>query len=101
MIASQQRLFDEFHCDINRSITIYSLAMRVFLTHFDEENSIIMNKHHYAEFIHESYFGGHTDIYRLRAQFVYVYDINVLYPFACLWTCLVVNRIRHWINRLS
>ena len=76
MGAAQAIIFDQFGCDINRSMTISSLSMRLFLTQFYEDNSIIMNNHHNAEFIRESYFGGHTDLYRPIADSVYGYDIN-------------------------
>jgi hypothetical protein len=86
-------MFKEFQVDIHQSITLPSLALKIYRIHFMPENSIyqILNKPYWN--IRESYTGGAVDVYiphnrissffsKTKALFkqLFYYDVNSLYP---------------------
>jgi hypothetical protein len=86
-------IYSKFNINIHKSLTLPSLAMRIFKIHFMPANSIyqILGK---TEFdIRESYTGGSVDVYipsnrttpffgnyRPMHRLLYSYDVNNLYP---------------------
>ena len=82
-------IFNEFKVNINKSLTLPSLAMRIYKTHFMPANSIYQLGGEVEQAIRESYSGGAVDVYIphnrksvLSKQLtkLFYYDVNSLYP---------------------
>ena len=58
-------------------------SMKIFRSKFLKVNIPILKRIDDA-FIREAYFGGATDYYQMKAENIYYYDVNSLYPFAML-----------------
>lgn len=69
---------------VSGSLTISSLAMKIFLTRFYANNIPLINKRSVYEDIKKSYFGGITEVYKPYGKDLYYYDVNSLYPYAAL-----------------
>lgn len=78
----RDEIFDNFKIDITRILTLSSLALKIFLTHFydDNKNSIQKTEGSLDTFIRESYFGGVVDVFKPFLTNGFCYDINSLYP---------------------
>ena len=84
-------IFNHFKININLSLTLPALAMRIYKTHYMPENSIYQLLGNVERDIRESYTGGAVDVYiphnRKESFFnkiftkLYYYDVNSLYPF--------------------
>ena len=84
-------VYNKFQVNIHKSLTLPSLAMRIYKTHYMPENSIYQLLGKVEEAIRLSYTGGHVDAYiphnrlgtRIRDGFkkLFYYDVNSLYPF--------------------
>lgn len=57
--------------------------MQIFRRKFLKDNIPIL-KRSIDEAIREGYFGGATDFYKMKAENIYYYDVNSLYPFAMM-----------------
>nr|YP_010736377.1 DNA-directed DNA polymerase [Zygnema circumcarinatum]QKQ14707.1 DNA-directed DNA polymerase [Zygnema circumcarinatum]WEL36350.1 DNA-directed DNA polymerase [Zygnema circumcarinatum] len=90
---TQSTIFKQFACDIVKSGSISSLAMKIFLTHYYQEDTIYSNGESNDAFIRKAYFGGHADIYKTLGQNTYVYDVNSLYAY-CMRKDMPVGRPR-------
>lgn len=85
-------IFKEFQVNITKSLTLPSLAMRIFKSHYLQENTIYQLLGNIEEAIRESYTGGAVDVYkphnRTSETFsrnktfkpLFYYDVNSLYP---------------------
>ena len=116
LVKFNQLIFDKFQLNINKSLTLSSLAMTIFKVHYMEENSIFQLLGKVEEDIRESYTGGAVDVFiphnfnpkiynynypkeqlnRLQEagianETLYYYDVNSLYPF-CMLQDLPVGR---------
>lgn len=69
---------------VSGSLTIPSLAMKIFLSKFYGNNIPLINKKSVYEDIKKSYFGGITEVYKPYGEGLYYYDVNSLYPYAAL-----------------
>ena len=95
-------IFNHFKININLSLTLPALAMRIFKTHYMLENSIYQLLGNVERDIRESYTGGAVDVYiphnRKESFFnkiftkLYYYDVNSLYPFVMANTPMPVGR---------
>jgi hypothetical protein len=73
-------LFD-YKVDITTILSTSTLSMKIFRQKFLKVNIPILKRID-DEFIRQGYFGGATDYYKLKAENLYYYDVNSLYPFA-------------------
>jgi len=83
-------IYKEFKVNIHNSLTLPSLAMRIYKTLFMPENTIYQLLGKIEKDIRESYTGGAVDVYiphnRIGSFFskyfrkLYSYDVNSLYP---------------------
>lgn len=78
----------QIHKDYNISImegnTISSLAMKLYLNQFYNDNTPSINKHSMYTDIKQGYYGGITEVYIPYGENLFYYDVNSLYPFAAL-----------------
>jgi hypothetical protein len=93
LIKFNELIFKEFQINTDKPLTLPSLAMKIYQTHFMPENSIYQILGKPESFIRESYTGGAVDVYiphnritgffgNIKAKFIklYYYDFNSLYP---------------------
>ena len=57
--------------------------MQIFRSKFLKVNIPILKRIDDA-FIRDGYLGGATDYYKMKAENIYYYDVNSLYPFAMM-----------------
>ena len=63
---------------VTGSLTISSLAIKIYLTKFYSTDIPLINKRSVYEDIKKSYFGGITEVYRPYGENLYYYDVNSL-----------------------
>lgn len=69
---------------VSSSLTISSIAMKIFLNKYYKNNIGLINKNSIYEDLKLSYFGGVTEVYKPYGENIYYYDVNSLYPYAAL-----------------
>ena len=90
-------IYKEFKIDSHTVLTLPSLAMKIYKTHYMPDNSIYQLLGKAEEAIRSSYTGGACDVYiphnrissffsKVKATFIklYYYDVNSLYPYVML-----------------
>ena len=83
-ISKLQEIYINDYCvDITSALSSSTLSMQIFRRNFLKFNIPIL-KRNCDEFIRKGYFGGATDYYQMKAENIYYYDVNSLYPFAML-----------------
>jgi hypothetical protein len=70
-----------YKVDITTILSTSTLSMKIFRSKFLKVNIPILKRRD-DNFIRNSYFGGATDFYQLKATNIFYYDVNSLYPFA-------------------
>lgn len=83
ILKAQEIYWMAFKVDIVKKLSISSLALCIFRTHYydpDNWNIYIPNKNE-DTFIRRGYYGGHADAYIPKGENLYHYDVNSLYPF--------------------
>ena len=86
-------IFNKWQININSALTLPSLAMRIYKTHYLPKNTVYQLSGQIESDIRQSYSGGAVDVYiphnrtsplnkRPLYQLVYSYDVNNLYPYA-------------------
>ena len=104
LIKFNTLIFSKFNINIDATLTLPSLAMRIYQTHFMPENSIYQLTGKIESDIRQSYSGGAVDVYiphnRLSSFFnnvktifnkLYYYDVNSLYPFIMANTLMPIG----------
>jgi len=108
LVKFNELIFNEFKVNINASLTLPALAMRIYKSQFMPKNTIyqILGINCDND-IRESYTGGAVDVYiphnrvstdsffsRLKTYFIklYYYDVNSLYPFVMAKTMMPVGK---------
>lgn len=80
-------VFKDFKIDSIKVLTLPSLAMKIWKTHFMPKDSVYQ-LHDQPEFnIRKSYTGGSVDVYiphNKENEILYYYDVNGLYPYVML-----------------
>jgi hypothetical protein len=87
-------IFNNFQINIHKTLTLPSLAMRIYKTHYMPKNTIYQLVGIVEQAIRESYSGGAVDVYiphnrtnsffdKVKALFqrIFIYDVNALYPY--------------------
>jgi hypothetical protein len=83
-------IFKEFSIDIDKCLTLPSLAMRIYKSHFMPKDSIYQLGGEVEQNIRQSYSGGAVDVYKPHNKIgswfskqyykLFYYDVNSLYP---------------------
>jgi hypothetical protein len=107
LIKFNELIFKQFNVNIDNSLTLPALAMRIYKSQFMPKNSIYQLLGPVERDIRESYTGGAVDVYiphnrvntdslfsRLKAAFItlYYYDVNGLYPAIMAKTLMPVGK---------
>jgi DNA polymerase type B, organellar and viral len=79
----QEIYLNEYSVDITSILSTSTLSMKIFRSKFLKVNIPILKRIDDV-FIREGYFGGATDFYQMKAENIYYYDVNSLYPFAMM-----------------
>jgi hypothetical protein len=77
----------KYKIQVTNTLTISSLALKIFLSKYYNNNIPLITKRSIYEDIKLSYFGGITEVYRptnINNETLYYYDVNSLYPYAAL-----------------
>lgn len=90
LVSFNELVFKEFKVNIHASLTLPSLAMRIFKSHYMPKNTIYQLLGRVEADIRESYSGGAVDVYnpafnnknisQTDRGNLYYYDVNSLYP---------------------
>ena len=105
LIKFNELIFNYFKVNINSSLTLPSLAMRIYKSQFMPENTIYQLLGKVEQNIRNCYTGGAVDVYiphnrinafarSIRGFFtkLFVYDVNSLYPFIMAETPMPVGK---------
>lgn len=79
----QEMYLLDYNVDICSILSTSTLSLKIFRSKFLKVNITILKRRD-DTFIRQSYFGGATDYYKLRAFNLFYYDVNSLYPFAMM-----------------
>lgn len=77
----QELYLQKYNVDICSILSTSTLSLKIFRSKYLNVD-IPVFKRRDDTFIRKSYFGGATDYYQLKANNIYYYDVNSLYPFA-------------------
>ena len=89
IVKFNELIFKEFKVNIHNSLTLPSLAMRIYKVHFMPANSIFQIDSEIEQAIRQSYSGGAVDVYiphnrkgpiSKQLTKLFYYDVNSLYP---------------------
>lgn len=84
MIKANEQIHDDHNINIMEGLTISSLAMKIFLSKFYDNNIPLINKASIYNDIKAAYYGGITEVYKPYGENLYYYDVNSLYPYVAL-----------------
>lgn len=83
MRKAQEKYWVRYQIDINKCLTVSSMAMKIYRTHYYPQTwPIYRPQANQDTFIRRGYYGGHTDVYKPYGKSLYYYDVNSLYPYA-------------------
>jgi len=98
-------IFNEFQININKPLTLPSLAMRIYKTHYMPKDTIYQMLGRPEWNIRESYTGGAVDVFRphnrlttffekAEAFFIklFYYDVNSLYPYVMAFNDMPIGK---------
>jgi len=77
----QEMYLRDYQVDICSILSTSTLSLKIFRSKYLKVNIPILKRRD-DNFIRNSYFGGATDYYQLKATNIFYYDVNSLYPFA-------------------
>jgi hypothetical protein len=81
MTSINKQIFIDFNTDLKDSLTISSLATRIFLNKYYNNDIPVINKASLYSDIKQAYYGGITEVYKPYGNNLYYYDVNSLYPY--------------------
>jgi hypothetical protein len=79
----QEMYLLDYNVDICSILSTSTLSLKIFRSKYLKVNIPILKRRD-DSFLRNSYFGGATDYYKLRAENLFYYDVNSLYPFAMM-----------------
>lgn len=96
LIKANKQIFLDYNINMNDSMTISGLAVRIFLKDFYSNNIPNIDKTSLYRDIKQGYYGGITEVYKPRGNNLFYYDVNSLYPYVSLQdmpglTCSKIN----------
>ena len=78
---AQEKYWNRFKVDITKCLTVSSMAMKIYRTHYYHHTyPIYRPEPNKSAFIRRG--GGHTDVYIPHGKGLFYYDVNSLYPYA-------------------
>jgi DNA polymerase type B, organellar and viral len=77
----QELYIHDYNVDITTILSTSTLSMLIFRTKFLKVKIPVLKRID-DSFIRQGYFGGATDYYKMKAENIYYYDVNSLYPYA-------------------
>ena len=80
MIKVNKQVFVDYDIDLKDSLTISSLAARIFLKQYYHNNIPVINITSLYKDTKEAYYGAITEVYKPYGNNLYYYDVNSLYP---------------------
>ena len=105
LVKFNKLIFSEFKVNINTSLTLPALAMRIYKSQFMPDNTIYQLLGEVERDIRQAYTGGAVDVYiphnrissfldNIKTLFIklYLYDVNSLYPFIMAKTMMPVGK---------
>ena len=81
---ANKQVFMDYNVDMTEKLTISSLALRIFLKDFYNNNIPMINKPSLYKDIRKAYYGGITEVYKPHGYNLFYYDVNSLYPCVAL-----------------
>src|ERR1700753_46407 len=103
-------VFNKFSVSIHNSLTLPSLAMKIYKTNFMPENTIYQILGKPYNDISQSYTGGAVDvyiphnrsesIYSRMSKKLYYYDVNSLYPFVMASRPMPIGKPKAFIGNI-
>ena len=78
---ANKQVFEDYNINMIDSLTISSLAMKIYLQKYYKTNIPCINKASIYNDIKKGYYGGITEVYRPYGENLYYYDVNSLYPY--------------------
>ena len=84
LVKANKQIFLDYKIDMLDSLTISSLANKLFMTKYYDNNIPIINKLSLYNDVKLAYYGGITEVYKPYGENLYYYDVNSLYPYAAL-----------------
>ena len=79
----QEKYILDYGVDITTILSTSTLSLKIFRANFLDVDIPVLKRVD-DTFLRESYFGGETDYYKLRAVNIFYYDVISLYPFYLL-----------------
>ena len=107
LVQFNNLIFNNFNVNIHKSLTLPSLAMRIYKSQFMPKNQIYQIGGAVERDIRQSYTGGAVDVYiphnrksvdslfsQIKTFFttLYYYDVNSLYPFVMSSTAMPIGK---------
>ena len=81
---ANKQVFIDYNVDMTDNLTISSLALKIFLSKFYDNNIPLLSKPSIYRDINLGYYGGITEVYKPYGENLYYYDVNSLYPYVAL-----------------
>lgn len=83
-VKSNQQIFLDYNINMQDSITISGLAMKLFIHDYYDNNIPRIDTSSVYHDIKLAHYGGITEVYKPYGENLNYYDVNSLYPFASL-----------------
>ena len=84
LTKANKEIFRTFSVNMIDEKTISSLALRIFLKDYYNNNILHISQTSAYTDIKQAYYGGITEVYKPFAKDLNYYDVNSLYPYAAL-----------------
>lgn len=84
LVKANKQVFLHYDIYMVDSLTIYNLAIKLFMTRYYSNNIPPINKPSIYSDLIQAYYGGITVVYKPYGENLYYYVVNSLYPFASL-----------------
>lgn len=84
IVNANNQVFNDYKINMNESVTISGLAMKIYLNKYYNDNIPMINKPSIYKDIKQGYYGGITEVYKPYGENLFYYDVNSLYPFVAL-----------------
>lgn len=81
---ANKQVFLDYKVNMIDHLTISSLALKIFMRSYYNNNIPLVNKSSMYRDIKEAYYGAITEVYRPYGEKLYYYDVNYLYPYVAL-----------------